>query len=68
MRHIIPGTNQAIYVLTKDQDEFDCDVDALEDMLDKIEEQVNITRASLEIIKANKNEIIHHTNGPTQAT
>ena len=67
MRHIIPGTNQAIYVLTKDQDEFDCDVDALEDMLDKIEEQVNITRASLEIIKANKNEIIN-SNGPTQAT
>ena len=63
-RHIIPGTNQPIYVLSKDQDEMDCDIDALEDMLDKIEEQVDITRAALAIIRNNKNEF-NHTNEPT---
>ena len=64
-RHIIPGTNIPIYVLTKDQDEFDSDIEALEDMLDKIEQEVHITRAALSLIKENKHEIIN-TNEPTE--
>ena len=64
-RHIIPGTNVPIYVLSKEQDEFDSDVEALEDMLDKIEGEINITRAALAIIKENKNEFYKYTNEPT---
>ena len=61
-RHILPGTNIPIYVLSKDEDEFDSDLDALEEMLDKIETEISITRAALAIIKEHKYEINHHTN------
>ena len=63
-RHIIPGTNIPIYVLSKEQDEFDSDIESLEDMLDKIENEVHITRAALAIIKDNKHEF-KNTNEPT---
>ena len=63
-RHIIPGTNIPIYVLSKDQDELDSDIEALEDMLDKIENEVHITRAALSLIKDNKHEF-KNTNEPT---
>lgn len=56
-RHLLPGTDIAIYVLTPDQDEFDCDVEALEEILDKTEDQIHIIRAALATIKANKNDI-----------
>lgn len=68
MRYLIPGTDIPIYVLTKDQDEFDCDVDALEDILDKTEAEIHKTRAYLAIIREHKDEIIHNTNGATEQT
>ena len=67
-RYIIPGTDRPIYVLTQDQDEFDSDIDALEDILDKTEEQIHITRAHLAYIRDHKDEIIHNTTGATQQT
>lgn len=68
-RHILPGTDKAIYVLTKDQDEFDSDIDALEDILDKTEAEIHKTRVYLAIIRENKHEIINnHTNGAPQQT
>lgn len=68
-RHILPGTDKAIYVLTKDQDEFDADIDALEDILDKTEAEIHKTRVYLAIIRENKREIINnHTNGAPQQT
>lgn len=66
-RHILPGTDKAIYVLTPDQDEFDSDIDALEDILDKTEEQIHITRAHLAYIREHKNEIIN-PNGTSKQT
>ena len=66
-RHIIPGTNIPIYVLSKDQDELDSDIEALEDMLDKIENEVHMTRAALAIIKDNKHEF-KNPDGPIQPT
>lgn len=62
MRYILPGTDIPIYVLTKDQDEFDSDIDALEEILDKTEAEIHKTRAILAIIKEHKDEIIHNTN------
>ena len=68
-RHILPGTDKAIYVLTPDQDEFDSDIDALEDILDKTEAEIHKTRVYLAIIRENKHEIINnHTNGAPQQT
>lgn len=67
-RHIIPGTNIPIYVLSKDQDELDSDIEALEDMLDKIEVELNITRAALAIIKLHKQHEFKNPDGPIQPT
>ena len=68
-RHILPGTDKAIYVLTKDQDEFDSDIDALEDILDKTEAEIHKTRVYLAIIRENKHEIINnHTNESHEPT
>ena len=64
-RHIIPGTNIPIYVLSKEQDELDSDIEALEDMLDKIEVEVNITRAALSLIKEHKHDF-KNSNEPTE--
>jgi hypothetical protein len=64
-RHIIPGTDRVIYLISKDQDEFDSDIEALEDILDKTEEQIHITRVALEIIKENKDAYLQNTNLPT---
>ena len=62
-RHLIPGTNIPIYVLTKDQDEFDLDIEALEEVLFNIEEQIHITRVALAVIKENKDAYLQNTNG-----
>lgn len=67
-RHIIPGTDIPIYVLTKDQDQFDCEIDALEQILDATEEEIHKTRAALHIIKENKDAYISDTNHPTGKT
>lgn len=64
-RYLIPGTSIPIYVLSKTQDEFDCDVDALELVLDKLEEQIYITRTALSVIKENKDAYLQNTNGTT---
>lgn len=67
-RHIIPGTDIPIYVLTKDQDQFDCEIEALEEILDLTEQEIHKTRAALNIIKENKDAYISNTNGPTEQT
>lgn len=67
-RHLLPGTNIPIYVLSKDQDEFDSDIEALEEILDKTEEQIHITRVALNLIKENKDAYLQNTYGPTSET
>jgi hypothetical protein len=67
-RHIIPGTDKVIYCISKDQDEFDSDIEALEQILDATEEEIYKTRAALHIIKENKDAYISDTNHPTGKT
>lgn len=64
-RHIIPGTDIPLYVLSQDQDQFDCDIEALEDILDKTEAEIYKTRVALTIIKENKDAYLQNTNLPT---
>jgi hypothetical protein len=64
-RHIIPGTDIPLYVLSKDQDEFDCDIEALELILDATEQEIYKTRQALHIIKENKDAYLQNTNYPT---
>ena len=61
-RHIIPGTDKVIYLISKDQDVFDSDIQALELILDKTEEEIHKTRVALEIIKENKDAYLQNTN------
>jgi len=64
-RHIIPGTDIPLYVLSPDQDQFDCDIEALEDILDKTEQEIYKTRVALNLIKENKDAYLQNTNLPT---
>ena len=64
-RFILPGTDKVIYIISKDQDEFDSDIDALGDILDKTEQEIYKTRAALQIIKENKDAYLQNANLPT---
>lgn len=63
MTRIVLPNGTAIYLLTKDKDETDCDIQFLEELLDKTEEQIAIIRASLAIIKEHRHD--HHIENPS---
>ena len=58
-RYTLPGTNRIIYVLKSGETEVDCDIQALEEILDKTEEEINKIRIALNIIKENPDEYSH---------